>query len=242
MELPGKMQFTLVAFYGSKPPRFSGLIRSCQDELARLLLASFHPYDIDQVHGTLIGLEGVRQGETTLNSNFNALRSEMRHMDLRQILGLLSSTPLLPMKLQIGGFRHYEHFDFTSRGLHPYLRSFAIRDRIAVAMGWPTDSGRHPASLDELRRVFQNVNVLHQYHQKETDKDNDFFFVLGRVDRSDGDEFHIQKAEEILRSRSPRGRRGGVARDRRRAGGGSDEALRDRSGIAPAVDALTRDR
>ena len=203
IEVPGQMQFTLVAFYGPKSPDFARLIRSCQDELSRLLLSSFHPYDIEQVHGTIIGLEGVRQNGVILSDNFLKHRSEKRFMDLKQIPTLLSTTPFLPMKLRIGGFRHYEKQAFKSQGRHPYLRSFSVQKNIAVAMGWPVDSckpGPKQYPLDSLRRSFQKINVLHKFHKTETDKDDDFFFVLGRVDRCDGDELHIQKTEEILRT------------------------------------------
>ena len=203
MEVAGQMQFTLVAFYGPKSPDFVRLIRSCQDELSRLLLSSFHPYDIEQVHGTLIGLEGVYQNGVLLNNNFLKHRSEERFMDLKKIPELLSVASFLPMKLRIGGFRHYEEQAFTSQGRHPYLRSFSVRKNIAVAMGWPVDScktGPNQFPLDRFRRSFQEINILHLYHKTGNDKDDDFFFVLGRVDRSDGDELHIQKAEEILRT------------------------------------------
>ena len=203
MEVAGQMQFTLVAFYGPKPPNFARLIRFCQDELSRLLISSFHPYDIEQVHGTLIGLEGVRQNGVLLNNNFWNHCSEKRFMDLRQIPELLSATSFLPMKLRIGGFRHYEKQAFKSQGRHPYLRSFSVQKNIAVAMGWPVDScklGPKQYPLDRFRRSFQKINILHKFHKTKTDKDDDFFFVLGRVDRCDGDEFHIQKTEEILRT------------------------------------------
>jgi hypothetical protein len=131
-------------------------------------------------------------------------------MDLKTILGQLSMRSDLSMKLQIGGFRHYKDYGFESQGRHPYLRSFSIQKHIAVAMGWPIASikpgqidshhrgpVRYP--LEDLRRSFQESNVLHLYHKVDHDKDNDFFLVLGRVDRFVGDELHIQKAEEVLR-------------------------------------------
>ena len=200
MEVPGLMQFTLVAFYGPKPQPFSNLLRSCQDKLAKLLRSSFHPYDIEQIHGTLVGLEGFRERELIINQNFAEHRGQRLNMDLDAILQLLRSSHLLPMKIHIGGFKPYKDYGFTSRGQHPYVRTFTIQDRAAVVMGWPVFTKHDPAPLDRLRQSFQAVNVLHKFHKRSENVDNDFFFVIGRVDRSPQEnEFDIQEAEHVIR-------------------------------------------
>ncbi len=201
MEVPGRMQFTLVAFYGPKPQTFSRFLRSCQDKLANLLRSSFHPYDIEQIHATLVGLEGIREGELILNQNFAEHRGQRLNMDFGDILRLLRSSPFLPVEIQIGGFKPYEDYAFTSRGQHPHLRTFTIQGQTAVVMGWPVSTRREPAPLDRLRQSFQTVNVLHKFHKCSEDIDNDFFFVIGRVDRSPQEnEFDIQEAEYVLRA------------------------------------------
>jgi hypothetical protein len=54
-------------------------------------------------------------------------------------------------------------------------------------MGWavlPTGSGvSFPMTVHDLRKSFTDYNVLHKYHKTELDVDNDFFFVLGRLER-----------------------------------------------------------
>lgn len=193
------MQVTLVAHYGTKPIELSDFIRACQDEIAGLLLSTFHPYDIEQAHGTIIGLEGNCTGEEILNKNFEDLRGEKKPMNFDQILDFLRSTDALPIQIQIGGFRPYDNYPFTSRGQHPYFRSFSVRGQIAVAMGWPASAEQYPNSLHKLRRELQKANVLHKYHKSLDDIDNDFFFALGRVDRNCVKEIMIQKVEETLR-------------------------------------------
>jgi hypothetical protein len=200
------VQVTLVGYYGPKPGELSELIRGCKDKVAGRLLSRFHPYDIEQVHATVIGLEGDRVGEGTLNRNFLELRQQRRPMNFEEFLVSLKSSAKLPMQIRIGGFRPHEKYPFTSRGQHPYFRSFSVRGEIAVAMGWPIKKepqkeDEYPESLHELRLELQQANVLHKYHGHPVDdKDNDFFFVLGRVDREHISDMVIQELEESLRA------------------------------------------
>jgi hypothetical protein len=54
------MQATLVAYYGKKPAELSTLIREVQGKVIDVLSdAYFYRYDIEQVHSTIIGLEGM---------------------------------------------------------------------------------------------------------------------------------------------------------------------------------------
>jgi hypothetical protein len=200
MELIRNTQVTLVAYHGTKTVELSDFIRVCQDKLAGRLLSGFRPYDIEQVHGTIIGLEGDRIGEEILNKNFQILRGEKKSMDIDQILDFLRSTDALPIQIRIGGFRPYDKYPFNSRGQHPYFRSFSVQGQIAVAMGWPVIAEQYPNSLHKLRWELQKFNILHKYHKHPDDVDNDFFFVLGRVDRDSIKDIVIQEVEETLRA------------------------------------------
>lgn len=95
------------------------------------------------------------------------------------VLDLLHDTELLPVDIQIGGFRPGVDYGFLSRGLSPCVRSFSLRNGIAVGIGWPVADGQYPDTLDRLRRAFQEIHVLHKYHQSAGDVDNDLYFVLG---------------------------------------------------------------
>ena len=50
-------------------------------------------------------------------------------------------------------------------------------------MGWPNEDGSYPNSLDLLRRTFREYGISHKWHRTDDEIDNDFFFVLGTIDR-----------------------------------------------------------
>ncbi len=172
---------TLVAGYGAKPRAFEELVRDLQARLVRMLGAGFVPYSVGQVHGTIIGLEGLREPEGVINANFLHLRQERRVMDLARAVAVLDESAL-PLRIRVGGFGASTSFEFTSRGQHPYERSFSLRGGIATVIGWPAVNDGRVRTLDDLRRRFAEANVLHKYHASDADVDDDFYFVLGRVD------------------------------------------------------------
>jgi len=195
------VQVTLVAYYEKKPPAIAALIRSLQEELCRELGRSFAPYEIEQVHATIIGLEAFRQGSDILNQNFYELRGERRAINLAAVVDFVDSTELLPFNVQIGGFSLAAAYPFTSRAEHPYFRSFRAQAELGVAMGWPISGRTYPNTLNALRRCFSDYNVLHKYHRNDHDIDNDFFFVLGRIERNVVQERQIQHTEERMREK-----------------------------------------
>lgn len=180
--LPGQMNLTLAAFYGEKPRILTDLIQWCQTTIASQIPGSFRPYEIGQVHATVVGLEGKRSGDTILNEN-SGKPEDGKGMDLARMLADLQTSELLPFRVRIGGFRLSEDYRFKSAGLHPYIRSFGIQSsEIALAIGWPEKDQQFPNTLDSIRRQFNKRGILHKYHKEEDDVDNDFFFVLGKVD------------------------------------------------------------
>lgn len=175
-------QLTIVAHYGSKPTALISIISTLQDKLAEFLGSSFRAYDLEQVHGTIIGLEGLLTERGVLNRWFKENLDEERFMMPDKLLKFLRSEDIKDIELKIGGWHPHYEYGFKSRGQHPFLRSFSIRGEIAVAMGWPIKNGNYSDSLYQLRVDFEKVNVLHKRH-KEGYKDNDFFFVLGRINK-----------------------------------------------------------
>jgi hypothetical protein len=196
------MDLTLLAHYGEKPPLVAGLVDRAQDTLSAALGDAFRPYALQQVHATIIGLEGTRiaDSDRVVNMNYLQLRQQLKFIDLSKLTSLLQDRSLLPITARLAGYHDGASYPFTSRGQHPYLRSFSIQGEIAVAMGWPVDGDRYPFSLDRLRRALNEANVLHKYHASATDIDNDFFFVLGRVDRRGISETVLQSTQETMRS------------------------------------------
>lgn len=170
------MQVTLVSHYGKKEPALVELISYLQACLTRCLPDAFRPYQHDQVHGTIVGLEGYRSGDAVRNQYSD------QEVDFQGLTNFLNSETMEPIEVRIGGYRRDAPSRFDSRGLHPYLRSFSIQGEIAVAMGWPVQSDDFRKPLDNMRRHFQRFGLRHKWHNTETDVDDDFFFVLGRID------------------------------------------------------------
>ncbi|MBW4521912.1 MAG: hypothetical protein KME16_19690 [Scytolyngbya sp. HA4215-MV1] len=190
------MQVTLVSFYGEKPDPFVNLIRDCQDKLLESLKSAFLPYHLDQVHGTIVGLEGWRVAEKIQNQNFLSLRGETRLVDPSGLLTFLRSSDYPTFNIDIGGYEEGKDYGFLSREKHPHERSFSFRGEIAVAMGWPKEQSK---PLDQLRRQFNVVNVLHKEHVTQSAEDNDYYFVLGRIDRRVIDDQRLEATADSMR-------------------------------------------
>jgi hypothetical protein len=152
-----------------------------QAELVNRLGDAFAPYAQGQIHATLVGLEGYRTETGILNSSLFDTTGSTHPMDLEGLFHFLLNTPILPLNIRIGGFHRSEAYPFTSRGQHPYARSFTLRGSEAVVIGWPVNKDRYPMSLDRLRRSCIDYHVMHKYHQAADDIDNDLFLVLGRL-------------------------------------------------------------
>lgn len=195
---PGKANLSLVAYYGDKPPEIAALIIEAQNILQDALSSAFRKYDIRQVHATLISLEGHRKGNAIVNANYNQFCGEQRAIDFDKAFKLLQHQDFLPFKVVLGGYKEHGNYSFTSRGAHPYQRSFSIQGDIAVAMGWPFDGKDYPPVLNRLRRAFNSANILHKYHRTSDDTDNDFYFVLGNVILREASKEALQRAHERM--------------------------------------------
>lgn len=191
---------TLVAFYGEKPEPLSALIDAVQSLARRLLGNDFAPYAMEQVHATIVGLEGARceTGEF-VNANYVSLRGESRVMDLLRCLEHLQRTPLLPFTVRFGGFRKDAAYPFISRGEHPFARSFTTQGARAVLMGWPASAQSYPQTLAHLRRELETFGVLHKYHAAPDALDNDAFMVVGQIRRNPGDDAAIRNVIASIR-------------------------------------------
>jgi hypothetical protein len=183
-------QVTLVAFYGEKPDELSTLITQCQEWLISILGDAFSPYDIQQVHATIVGLER-RIGSARDNANFWKYRALRAEMDFREFLAFLRGCSQIPFEVQIGGFEKRDYpfvSDPFEKGTdnRPYDRMFSIQGDKVVVIGWPVRSKSpvYPLTLDDIRRAAQKFGILHGYHQTLTAVDNDLFFRIGLVDRT----------------------------------------------------------
>lgn len=190
-------QVTLVSLYGRKTNSgLARLIAQCQQEVTSALSTAFTPYNEDQVHATIVGLErGSSDGFS--NHNFKEFRKRDQTMAFDGFLEYLRISGHFPLQVQIGGFQD-RTYPFTSRNARPYERSFSIQGDKVVLMGWPvrgepkcgpeatpedliSESRIYPMTLDVLRRAAQGFGILHGYHRALTDVDNDLFFRIGLV-------------------------------------------------------------
>jgi hypothetical protein len=191
-----------VALYGPKTGKVRDLLESVQATIAQHLGAAFLPYTLEQIHGTLIGLNGVREPVTgALISQYYLEHRDARCiMDFERVLRILEERFSQPLTIQIGGFGPGDKTGFTSQDRHPHERTFAARNGAFVLMGWPVSTIKSQGAqrpLDELRRDMNDANVLHRYHAAATDVDNDFYLVLGHYTNTA--ESTLAETERIVR-------------------------------------------
>ena len=176
----GTRFISAVAFYGPKTGRLREVLAGIQALLAEHIGGDFHPYSLDQVHATLIALNGVREGGTVVNEYFLTQAGVRREMDLPRVMDILARRFATPLRVCAGGFRPDQATPFASRGQHLAERTFSVQDRAFVLVGWPAESlagaGR---PLDELRREMNTAGLLHRYHVRAGDVDNDLHLVVG---------------------------------------------------------------
>lgn len=176
----GSRFVSAVAFYGPKAGRLRELVSGVQDLIASHVGGDFLPYTQEQVHATLIALNGVRDGGTVVNAYTLEFAGRRREMDLPRAMDILARRFATPLPVRIGGFRPDQAPPFTSRGQHPAQRSFSVQDRAFVLVGWPAASITGDGQpLDELRREMNAAGLLHRYHAQPGDVDNDLHMVVG---------------------------------------------------------------
>lgn len=179
----GSRFISAVAFYGPKTGPLRDLLTVVQAIIAEHIGARFLPYSLGQIHATLIALNGVRDPQTgaIVNEYLLAHAGVRREMDLPRVMAILVRAT--PLRIRIGGFRPGQELPFTSRGQNLAERTFSVQDNAFVLMGWPAASlagaGRTQRPLDELRREMNAAHVLHRYHVRATDVDNDLHLVVG---------------------------------------------------------------
>jgi hypothetical protein len=179
----GSRFISAVAFYGPKTGRLGEFLTGVQALIAEHVGAGFRPYTLEQVHATLIALNGVREGGTIVNEYLLEYAGVRREMDLPRVMDILARRFAVPLRVRIGGFRPDQAIPFTSRGQHLAERTFSVQGEAFVLVGWPADSlagvegsGR---PVDERRREMNAAGVLHRYHARPADVDNDLHLVVG---------------------------------------------------------------
>lgn len=179
-----KMQLSLVAYYGKKPPVLLNLIVDLQALLQDRLGRAFRPYTIEQVHATLIGLELFEAEQKLYSVWYRRNIGSPMPVDFRGLMQQLQAE-WPDFQIRIGGYEPNGRYGFRSRGDHPYTRTFSFQINAAVVVGWPvvsTGKGRnYQESFYELRRSFERYQFCHKWH-KDGYRDNDCYLVLGKID------------------------------------------------------------
>ena len=199
---------TLVAVYGNeKPDQFVQLLskieESCKAEES--LAGWIRLYKRAQVHATIVGLEGKRNGNSVVQENYSKRvggDGPWPPINFKALLGYFSSS-VSDVQMMVGGLGKESVNPFDHQ--KPFQRSFDIRsDGLLVAMGWPRTNGRFTSHLIALRKDLEKFNVVHKYHIQPQAQDNDLFFVIGEVDAdrwrsaSTKERDHAQKAIDAL--------------------------------------------
>jgi len=175
---------TAVALYGTKTGALRSLLERVQAICGERLPGGFRPYRLEQIHGTVIRLDGVTDTQTGLlvNQRYLELTGNPRAMDHARAAEILAACLTPPLRIRIGGYRPDTPATFSSRGQHPHERTFSAQQGAFVLVGWPVSTvanGLPDRRLDELRRNMNDANVWHWYHESSADVDNDFHLVVG---------------------------------------------------------------
>jgi hypothetical protein len=176
---------TAVSLDDQKKGPLLDLLESVQATLTRRLPGSFRPYSLEQIHGTLIILSGRADDQVpgaVIGQYYLEHRGERRVIDFERALQILQARLAQPIRIRVGGFGPSDPGPFTSQGRPLAERSFSARGDALVLMGWPVSSlagGGRAQPLDALRREMAEAGVLHKYHVRSADVDNDFHLVVG---------------------------------------------------------------
>jgi hypothetical protein len=182
---------SLVAFYSNKPSQLAVLLDELQVYLSetKILKGKFSSYQLEQVHGTIIGCEGLKTEAGIINKWFYEKRQEIRYLDISGWLNYLLHSDRLPIQIRFGGYSLDKNYGFLSRNQHPYHRSFQLQpsketEKIPVLIGWSYLRDGISLDIDNLRRNAQKFNLLHKYHNLPEAIDNDFYLRLGTITSS----------------------------------------------------------
>ena len=175
-------KLTLAALYGEKSAGLVRFLGTCQGAIQQWGDDAFVPSQMEQLHATIVGLE-AEPGKPQVNSAFRRLRGLEKRMNILGLLESVRSSPLLPFTIRFGGFLPGHSYGFTSRGLHPYDRSFSCSASKFVLIGWPLECPQRSCDgtsvLATLRKSLESFGVLHTYHGTSAEVDNDFYMRLG---------------------------------------------------------------
>ncbi len=198
----GSRFISAVAWYGPKAAAVGNLLAGVQEIVAGCVGGRFRPYSLQQMHATLVALNGVRDPATgtIVNEYFLDHDGVAVEMDLPMVMRILAAHFAEPLAVRFGGWGAGEPVPFRSRGEHLYERGFCVQGNAFVLMGWPVAAlagdGR---PVDRLRRDMNAAGVLHKYHRGGADVDDDLYLVVGHHDGGPAEA--VERAAAAVRDR-----------------------------------------
>ena len=191
-----------VALYGPKAGPVRDLLADVQALVAGHIGRDFRPYSLEQIHATLIALNAIRDPRTgtIVNEYFLEHAGVAVEMDLPLAMRILAARFADPLAVRIGGYLRDQPVPFLSRGVRLYERAFSVQANAFVLIGWPVAAlagdGR---PLDRLRRDMNAAHVLHRYHRRGSDIDDDFYLVVGH--HADASAGALARAAAVVRDK-----------------------------------------
>ncbi|AFZ34723.1 hypothetical protein Sta7437_1152 [Stanieria cyanosphaera PCC 7437] len=186
--IPQLPNVSLVAFYQNKPSQLTNLIQTIIAEINRSSLSksNFLNYQLEQIHGTILGCEGVSTSLGIINKWFYEFRQKTRYVNLSGWLNFLQNQVKFPIIIRFGGYHPQVNYHFLSRQQHPSIRTFQLQSSgednfVPVLIGWSFTEQKITLDIEKLRRQAQQFNLLHKYHQTPNSIDNDFYLRLGTI-------------------------------------------------------------
>lgn len=188
------MPFSLVSYYGKKNEQFAAYLNSIQEIIVQEIGNAFLPYSLEQIHGTIIGLEMEKSGHQFKSKWCEKNQKHSEPVNLKKLDEILASDA--PVKnIKFGGFKKEVEYGFTSWNRHPYDRAFSIQGNTMVINGWPvekiTGSWQVKPILYQWRKTLESCHLCHKWHNGQN-QDNDLFMVVGRFDPARDNQMSFQ--------------------------------------------------
>ena len=173
-------QVTLISLYQQKCDELENLINTCLKIISNSKLGKiFKPYNMGQIHGTIVGLEKLSgYNDHLFNANTWKASGNKKLMEFDEFLNIITSR--LPIKIRFGGFEE-DYREFMSFENTPYMRSFQVQwiSSKYTLIGWPHKKLNFTETrlLRDFRLELETkCNIKHKY-----ENDNDLFMVLGEM-------------------------------------------------------------
>ena len=145
---------TAVALYGTKTGHFKILLETVQAILSERLRDRFRPYALDQIHGTVIRLDGVADAQAgfVVNLRYLEVTGVPRAMDHARALEILAAHLTPPLSIRIGGYGR-----FAALYLHG-----GTCERLAILIGYPAryGEGRSIGSRRSSKLSRSSVSIM----------------------------------------------------------------------------------